>query len=77
MKVKTSLTLSEDLLKAIDKRARQFKKNRSHFIESAVWAFIGQLVRNEQNVRDLKIISQRADSLSHEAADALEYQIPL
>ena len=31
MKIKTSVTLSEDLLEAIDKRAGQFK-NRSEFI---------------------------------------------
>ena len=52
MKVKTSITLSEDLLKAIDKRAKQYKKTRSDFIEVAAWAFIGQLIRNELNARD-------------------------
>ncbi|MBI3014239.1 MAG: ribbon-helix-helix protein, CopG family [Candidatus Tectomicrobia bacterium] len=77
MKVKTSITLSEELLKAIDKRAKQFKKNRSDFIEAAVWAFVGQLLRDEQNARDLEIINRRADYLNKEAADVLEYQIPL
>ena len=77
MKVKTSITLSEDVLKAIDKRAKQFKKNRSDFIETAVWAFIGQLIRDEQNARDLEIINRRADFLNQEAADVLAYQVPL
>ncbi|MCK7502707.1 MAG: ribbon-helix-helix domain-containing protein [Desulfobacterales bacterium] len=77
MKVKTSITLSEEVLKVIDKRARQFKKNRSDFIEAAVWAFIGQLIRDEQNARDLEIINRRADILNKEALDVLEYQVQL
>lgn len=77
MKVKTSITLSEDLLKAIDERARQYKKNRSDFIEGAVWMFIGRLIRDEQNARDLEIIDRLADRLNQEAADVLAYQMPL
>ncbi len=76
MKVKTSITLSEDLVKAIDERAKQHK-NRSDFIEAAVRAFIGQMIREEQNARDLEIINRRADHLNKEAADVLAYQIAL
>ncbi|MBM4257733.1 MAG: CopG family transcriptional regulator [Deltaproteobacteria bacterium] len=36
MKVKTSITLSQELLKIVDKRAKQGKKNRSDFIETAI-----------------------------------------
>lgn len=75
MKVKTSITLSEDLLKAIDQRAGH--KNRSEFIETALWAFITQIIRNEQNARDIQIINQRADYLNQEAADVLAYQVKL
>src|SRR5437667_64048 len=60
MKVKTSITLSEELLKVLDKRARQHHKNRSDFIEAAVWAFIRQLARNEQNAHDLDILCRRS-----------------
>ncbi len=77
MKVKASITLSEELLKVIDKRAKQHKKNRSDFFEAAVWAFIGQLIRDEQNARDLEIINRRADFLNQEAADVLAYQVAL
>jgi len=77
MKIKTSITLSEELLHIVDKRARQYKKNRSDFIEAAIWAFIGQLIRNEQNARDLEIINRRADYLNKEAADVLAYQVQL
>jgi len=77
MKVKTSITLSEELLKVVDKRAKQYKKNRSDFIEAAVLAFIGKLIRDEQNARDLEILNRRADYLNQEAAEVLAYQIPL
>jgi metal-responsive CopG/Arc/MetJ family transcriptional regulator len=76
MKVKTSVTLSEDLLEAIDKRSGQFK-NRSDLIEAAVRAYIAQMVRDEQNARDLAIINRDADRLNEEAADVLAYQVPL
>ncbi len=75
MKVKTSITLSEELLKAVDKRTKQQQKTRSDFIETAVWAFIQQLTRDEQNARDLEIINRNADSLNEEASDVLEYQV--
>jgi len=77
MKVKTSITISEELLKVVDKRAKQYKKNRSDFIEAAVLAFIGKLIRDEQNARDLEILNRRADYLNQEAAEVLAYQIPL
>lgn len=81
MKVKTSITLSPEVLKAIrsiEKRsgkAAKAYKNRSDFIEAAVWAFIGQMIRDEQNARDIEIINQRADELNDEAADVLAYQV--
>lgn len=77
MKIKTSITLSRDILQIIDKRAKQYKKNRSDFIETAVWSFISQLIRSEQNARDLEIINRRADYLNKEAADVLTYQAQL
>jgi len=77
MKVKTSITLSQDLLKLVDKRARLSKKNRSDFIETAVWDFLARLIRDEQNARDLEIINRRAEYLNREAADVLDYQVQL
>lgn len=76
MKVRTYVTLPQDLLKAIDHRAQEYR-NRSEFIERAVRAFLAQLVRDEQNVRDLEIINQRADQLNQEAFDVLAYQVSL
>jgi metal-responsive CopG/Arc/MetJ family transcriptional regulator len=74
MKVKTSVTLSEDLLKAIDEQSGT-QKNRSEFIENAVRNYIGQVIRQRQNAKDLEIINTQADRLNDEAADVLSYQV--
>jgi metal-responsive CopG/Arc/MetJ family transcriptional regulator len=74
MKRKTSITLSEDILEAIDKRSGD-SKNRSDFIESAIRAYIAKLVQEEQNAKDLAIINQNADRLNIEAADVLAFQV--
>ena len=76
MRIKTYITLPEDLLKAIDKLSGQYK-SRSEFIETAVRVFIAQVVRNEQNTRDLEIINRSAERLNAEALDVLAYQVPL
>jgi metal-responsive CopG/Arc/MetJ family transcriptional regulator len=76
MKVKTSVTLSEELLKAIDQFADQYK-NRSDFIEIAAWALVSRMVRDAQNAKDLKIINRRASRLNREAAEVLTYQVAL
>lgn len=74
MKKKTSITLSEDVLQAIDSRSGD-SKNRSDFIEKAVRAYIANLVRDEQNDKDLAIINRHADRLNIEAADVLAFQV--
>ena len=76
MKIKTSITLSEDILKMIDQRSNQYK-NRSEFIETALRAFITQMLRSEQNFKDLEIINRHATELNQEAEDVLTYQVPL
>lgn len=74
MKIKTSITLSEELLVTIDQFSHSYK-NRSDFIETAVSHFIAYLNRAEQNARDLEIINQYADELNAEAEDVLSYQV--
>lgn len=76
MKVKTSVTLSQDVLKAVNRLSRSYK-SRSEFIEFALRAYITQAIRSEQNAQDLEIINQRADALNAEAADVLDYQVAL
>lgn len=72
MKVKTSITLSRDLLDAIDARAR---RGRSEFIETAVRAFLDRTRRDERDVKDVEILHRRARQLNREAADVLGYQV--
>ena len=76
MKVKTSITLSDEVLERIDRRGGQFK-NRSVFLEVAAKAFLAQLEREELNARDLEIINRHADRLNDEASDVLAYQVEL
>jgi metal-responsive CopG/Arc/MetJ family transcriptional regulator len=76
MKVKTSVTLSDELVEAIDQYSEPYK-NRSDFIEAATWAFIKQIIRDQQNARDIEIINRNADRLNAEALDVLAYQVQL
>jgi len=73
MKVKTSITLSEDLLRVLGEQAGD-GRSRSEFIETALWAYIAHVRRAELSARDLEIINRRADYLNQEAADVLDYQ---
>ena len=74
MKIKTSITLSEDLIKAIDEYAKEYN-NRSEFIEEAVRVFVRHLIRKQMDARDLEIINRRADYLNREAIDVVTYHV--
>jgi metal-responsive CopG/Arc/MetJ family transcriptional regulator len=74
VKVKTSLTLSPEILDAIDRRTSG-RMSRSEFVERAVSALIARLAKQEQDVRDLEILNRRAADLNREAADVLDYQV--
>ena len=76
MKVKTSITLSEDLLRAIDRQQAGYN-SRSEFIEAAVRSFLVRLARNKTEQRDLGIINRHAEDLNAEAEDVLAYQVSL
>ena len=76
MKVKTSLTLSEELISVIDKKSIGHK-SRSDFIENALWTYLNFLIRQERNKLDLKIINDNSNSLNKEAKDVLDYQVSI
>lgn len=76
MRVKTSITLSDDLLAAMARLTSQFR-SRSEFLEAAAWAYLRQVSHDGRDARDLDIINRRADELNQEAADVLDYQVPL
>ncbi|MCP4628637.1 MAG: hypothetical protein GY850_34780 [bacterium] len=76
MKIKTSITLSAEILEAIDLHIGGYR-SRSEFLETAARKFIAQLARKEAERRDLEIINRHADSLNAEAEDVLTYQVSL
>ncbi len=73
MKVKTSITLSSDTLRAIDEFAAD-DSNRSRVIERAVREFIARHQRAIREQRDLEILNRTADGLNREAEDVMAYQ---
>ena len=73
MKVKTSITLSEDIVAAVDQLAGE-SGNRSEVIETALRSYLAQQQRHEQNRRDLEIINRRHVRLNKEAEDVLAFQ---
>jgi metal-responsive CopG/Arc/MetJ family transcriptional regulator len=76
MKVKTSITLSEELLKELDEVSAEYK-NRSDVIEQALQSFLQNRVHQMREARDLKILNEKAKSLNEEAEDVLAYQVDL
>lgn len=76
MKVKTSITLSEELVHSIDDLLGR-KKNRSEFIEKAIRDYIEKQAQRKRNLKDLDILNKKADKLNREAEDVLSYQVDL
>ena len=72
MKVKTSVTLSKELLQAIS--AETSSDNRSAFIETATWEYLELRRKRVRDRRETELISANADLLNNEARDALEFQ---
>jgi metal-responsive CopG/Arc/MetJ family transcriptional regulator len=76
MKVKTSITLSEELIRSIEKLFGK-QQNKSEFIEKAVTDYIKNQIKKERDINDLAILNKKADKLNKEAADVLMYQVDL
>jgi metal-responsive CopG/Arc/MetJ family transcriptional regulator len=76
MKLKTSITLSADLVSEIDRLAGR-NQSRSAFIEEAVRSAVRAMARKRQDARDLEILNRNAEELAREAHDVLDYQVPL
>ena len=75
MKEKTSITLSGDVLNAIDRLAGS-KQSRSAFIERVLRQFLRERARAAVQARDLERINAAAQRLNAEAAEVMEYQAP-
>ena len=76
MKLKTSITLSSDLLEEIDRNAGS-KVSRSAFIEAVMREYLKEKVREAINRRDVELINANIDNLNREALDVLRYQAPI
>ena len=74
MKIKTSITLSKDIVALIDQHA-EGEKNRSAFIELAVRTYLQILKRKKRDLDDLHAINRLSERLNREAEDVLSYQV--
>lgn len=75
MKVKTSITLSEESLQALD-QLQEFA-NRSQAIEMAVQTYLNLRAKQRRNRKDLKLLNKHHHRFNAEAAEVLSYQIPI
>jgi metal-responsive CopG/Arc/MetJ family transcriptional regulator len=76
MKVKTSITLTQTTLKAVDAIVGK-SGNRSAFIEEAVRAHLVRTQRERRDARDRALLDKYADELNREARDAARFQVAL
>jgi metal-responsive CopG/Arc/MetJ family transcriptional regulator len=74
MKVKTSITLDKETLRAVDRLARA-GSNRSRIIEAAIGEFIRRRERARREARDARIIDAHAEEFAEMMDDVLGYQI--
>jgi metal-responsive CopG/Arc/MetJ family transcriptional regulator len=76
MRVKTSITIDERVLKAIDKATTRHR-SRSRVIEDAAREFLARRARTAREARDLAILNESAAALNEEMEDVLAYQADL
>lgn len=74
MKVKTSITLSEELLRRVDRAAGT--TSRSAFIEAVLQGFLRERALEEEQRRDRRLLDAAAERLNREVEDVLDYQAP-
>jgi metal-responsive CopG/Arc/MetJ family transcriptional regulator len=72
MKVKASITLSDEVLRAVDDLAAS--SSRSEVIEHALREFLAARARQLRDARDVEIMNKHADAYNLETADLLSYQ---
>jgi metal-responsive CopG/Arc/MetJ family transcriptional regulator len=74
MKLKTSVTLSEDVVKALDRTAQK-GESRSQVLERLVREGLAARARRAADERDRALIDRHARALNAEAEDTLRYQV--
>jgi metal-responsive CopG/Arc/MetJ family transcriptional regulator len=76
MRVKTSVTIDERVLRAID-RAAGPGRSRSRILEEAARDYLTRQARVARDTRDRELIDRVADDLNAEMEDVLSYQVDL
>ena len=76
MKLKTSVTLSEDIVKTLRLAAKK-DESRSETIERLLREGLAGRARRAADERDLALINTHAETLNAEAEDVLGYQVDL
>ena len=74
MKVKTSISLFQDILTLIDQHT-DGERNRSAFIELAVRTYLEMIKRKRRDRDDLQTINRLSAKLNREAEEVLGYQV--
>ena len=74
MKLKTSITLDEGVVAAVERAARD-GGSRSQVIERLLRQSLAEQERAAIDRRDRAILDARADELNEEAVDVLGYQV--
>jgi len=74
MKSKTSITLSEDLVQAIDELTPE-GRSRSETIELLLRESFAARERQARHLEDLEAINRHAEELNAGAEDVLTYQV--
>lgn len=79
MKVKTSITISADLLEKIEQIAKEKNGKRSEIIEQGMSEFVARKVQKKKpkltEAQEIELINRFADEHREEILETLEYQI--
>lgn len=76
MRVKTSVTIDERVLRAIDRAATR-GRSRSRVLEDAARDYLARQARAARDARDRQLIDRVAEDLNREMDDVLSYQVDL
>lgn len=76
MKEKTSITLSREILRDIDKLSGS-KRSRSAFIENVLLHYLRESARSQRDARELQLINTNAEQLNRDALEGLALQAPV
>jgi len=73
MKVKTSISISDEILHEVDDNLTNYK-SRSTFIEAALKYYLINKIKHIRNENDLRILDSISADLNRESEEVLSYQ---